>query len=107
MFSPEFTGQRAQILSHDHTHHLECSDCQYQTFVACVPLSPKHFKLSSMFTKLYIQSPVHVLQVGVKKCVGGAKGHIIGFGADPKGTLGAPKGTVPFGKGLARTLVFT
>ena len=30
--------------------------------------------------------------------------HIIGFWADPKGTLGAPKGTVPFGKGLARTL---
>ena len=26
------------------------------------------------------------------------KGHIIGFGAAPKGTLGAPKGTVPFGK---------
>ena len=33
-----------------------------------------------------------------------AKGHIVHFGADPKGTLGAPKGTVPFGKGLARTL---
>ena len=76
VFSPEFTGQRAQILSHDHAHHLECSDCQYQTFVACVPLSPKHFKLSSMFTKLYIQSPVHVLQVGVKNML-----------VEPKGTL--------------------
>ena len=36
VFSPEFTGQRVQILSHDHTPHLECSDCQYQTFAACV-----------------------------------------------------------------------
>ena len=54
VFSPEFTGQRAQIISHDHTPHLECSDCQYQTFGACVELSTKHF---SMFIKLYIQSP--------------------------------------------------
>ena len=51
VFSPEFTGQRAQIISHHHTHHLECSDCQYQAFVTCVPLSTKHFKcsLSSIF----------------------------------------------------------
>ena len=28
VFSPEFTGQRAQIISQDHVHHLECSDCQ-------------------------------------------------------------------------------
>ena len=35
VFSPEFTGQRAQTLSYDHTPHLECSDCQYQTLVAC------------------------------------------------------------------------
>ena len=35
---------------------------------------------------------------------GWPKGHIAGFGADPKGTLEAPKGTVPFGIGLARTL---
>ena len=54
VFSPEFTDQRAQILSHDHTHHLECSDCQYQTFVACVPLSPKHF--SSDAKLLYSES---------------------------------------------------
>ena len=40
---PEFTGQRAQVLSYDHTHHLECSDCHYQTFVACILLSTKHF----------------------------------------------------------------
>ena len=26
VFSPEFTGGRAQIISHDHTPHLECSD---------------------------------------------------------------------------------
>ena len=38
--------------------------------------------------------------------MGGAKGHIVGFGADPKGTLKPPKGTVPFGKGLARTLIY-
>ena len=42
------------ILSHDHTPHLECSDCQYQTFAACVLLSTKHFSsvqcsLSSIF----------------------------------------------------------
>ena len=43
VFSPEFTGRRAQIISHDHTHHLECSDCHYQTFVVCVPLPTKHF----------------------------------------------------------------
>ena len=66
VFSPEFTGRRAQIIFHDHTPHLECSDYQYQTLVACVPLSTKHFK----FTKLYIQSPdsfeVQVVQVAVK-----------------------------------------
>ena len=33
------------------------------------------------------------------------KGHISDSGADPKGTLDAPKGTVPLGIGLARTLV--
>ena len=54
VFSPEFTGRRAQILSHDHTHHLERSDCQYQIFAACVLLSTKHFSsvqssLSSIF----------------------------------------------------------
>ena len=27
VLSPEFTGRRAQIISHDHAHHLECSDC--------------------------------------------------------------------------------
>ena len=43
VFSPEFTGQKAQIVSHDHAPHLECSDCQYQTLVACVPLSTKCF----------------------------------------------------------------
>ena len=43
VFSPEFTGRRAQIISHDHAHHLERSDCHYQTLVACVLLSTKHF----------------------------------------------------------------
>ena len=45
VFSPEFTGQRAQIILHGHPHHLEYSDCHYQTFVACVPLSTKHFSV--------------------------------------------------------------
>ena len=27
VFSPEFTGRRAQIIFHDHTPHLEHSDC--------------------------------------------------------------------------------
>ena len=29
VLSPEFIGQRAQIKFHDHTHHLECSDCKH------------------------------------------------------------------------------
>ena len=29
-----------------HAPHLECSDCQYQTLVACVPLSTKYFSLT-------------------------------------------------------------
>ena len=44
-------SQRAQIISHDHPPHFECSECQYQR----VPLSTK-FQLSSMFTEFYIQS---------------------------------------------------
>ena len=72
----------------DPAPHLECSDSQYQTLVACVPLSTKDSKFSSMFTEFYSQSP-----------------DIVGFGADSEGTLEPPKGTVPFGKGLARTLV--
>ena len=51
--------------------------------------------------KFYIQSPDSFQVLGIW---GGTKGHIIGFWADPKGTLWAPKGTVPFEKGLARTL---
>ena len=39
MFSLEFTDQRVQIISHDHTPHLVYSNCQYQTLVACVTLS--------------------------------------------------------------------
>ena len=67
-FPPKFTGRRAQIISHDHTPHLECSDCHYQTLVECVPLSTKHFSsvqcsLSSTFTA---QTPVQVVQVAVK-----------------------------------------
>ena len=37
--------------------HLECSDSQYQTLVACVPLSTKDSKLSSTFTEFCSQSP--------------------------------------------------
>ena len=36
VFSPGFTGQRAQIVSHGHAPHLEC---QYPTLVSCVLLS--------------------------------------------------------------------
>ena len=28
---------------YDHAPHFECGDCQYQTLVACLPLSTKHF----------------------------------------------------------------
>ena len=38
---------------------------------------------------------------------GRPKGHIVFFVADPKGTLDPPMGTVPFGKGLVRTLMLT
>ena len=41
----------------DHAPHLECGDSQYQTLVACVPLSTKDSKLSSMFTEFCSQSP--------------------------------------------------
>ena len=34
------------------------------------------------------------------------KEHIVGFVADVKGTLNPPKGAVPFGKDLVRTLDF-
>ena len=57
VFSPEFLGRRAQIISYDPAPHLECSDSQYQTLVACVPLSTKDSKLSSMFTEFCSQSP--------------------------------------------------
>ena len=75
VFSPGFTGQRAQIISHDHAPHLDCSDCQ-------------------------------VVQVAVKNMLvlRWSQRHIVSFVADPKGTLEPPKGTVPFGKSLARTL---
>ena len=55
VLSPQFTGQRSQIISHGHVPHLECSDCQYQALVTCVPLLTNHF--SSMFTEFYIQNP--------------------------------------------------
>ena len=108
VFSPEFTGQRAQIISHDHTPHLECSDCQHQTLVACVPLSTKHFSsvqcsLSSIFrawTVLKFKQFKWLLKI----CWfwGGAKEHIVSFVADPKGTLflcGRPKGHIRAPKG--------
>ena len=54
----------------DHAPHLECSGSQYQTLVACVPLSTKDSKLSSVFTEFCSQSPdsskVQVVQVAAK-----------------------------------------
>ena len=105
MFSPD---QRAKILSHDHAHHLECSDCQYQTLVACVPLSTKHFSwVQCSVCKFYIYSEetVQVVQVAIKNMLvlrWSQRAHCWFWGR-PKGQLGAPKGTVPFGKGLAKT----
>ena len=66
MFSPEFTGQRAQILSHDHAHHLERSDFQYQTLVSCVPLSTKHFSSVQCSLSSIFRAQVQVVQVAVK-----------------------------------------
>ena len=54
MFLPEFLGRMAQVISVTTPPHLECSDSQYQTLVACVPLSTKDSKLSSMFTEFCI-----------------------------------------------------
>ena len=95
MFSPEFTGHRAQILSHDYDHHLECNDCQYQALVACVPLSTKHFSLvlcllSSIFrAQTVFFFKVQVVQVAVR------------FWSRSQGHISSPKGlTVPFGKGV-------
>ena len=42
---------------YDPAPHLECSDCQYQTLIACVPLSTKDSKSSSMFTEFCSQIP--------------------------------------------------
>ena len=80
MFSPEFTGQRAQIIFHDHTPHLEYSDCHYQMFVACVPLSTKHFKcsLSSIPDSFLVQVAVKdmlVLRWTQRGHCGRPKGH--------------------------------
>ena len=42
---------------YDPAPHLECGDCQYQSLVACVPLSTKYSKFSSMFIEFCSQSP--------------------------------------------------
>ena len=49
----DLQAKRVQIMSHDHAPHLECSNCQYQTLVSCVPLLvrlPKQLGSSSIFT---------------------------------------------------------
>ena len=90
VFSLEFTGQRAQILSHDHAHHLECSHCQYQTLVAGVPLSTKQFSSVQCSLSSIFRVQAQIVQVGVKNMLvlrwnqrahywiwGRPKGHII------------------------------
>ena len=77
------------------------------TIVTCVPLSTKHFSwvqcsLSSIFRQLSSSS-----SNGCWKCWSGTKRHIVDFEADIEGTLESAKDTVPFGKGLARTLMCT
>ena len=80
--------------------------CHYQTFVACTTVNKAFY---SMFTEFYIQSPdSYLVQVAVKNMLvlrwnqrahywflGRPKGHI-------RGPPPPPKGTVPFGKGLAQ-----
>ena len=75
VFSSEFTDQRAQLIPHDHAPHLECSDCKYQTLVACVPLSAKYF---SIHWVLYSDSSSS-----------SSSGHwkYVGLGVEPKGTM--------------------
>ena len=94
MFSPEFTGQRAQIISHDHTHHLEC-----------VIVSTKHLLqvyFLAQLAKLYIQSPDSFFLSSSSSS--GCFKNMLVLRWNQRGTLGAPKGTVPFGKGLVSTL---
>ena len=110
VFSPEFTGQRAKIISHDHTPHLECIVIvTTKRLLHVVQLSTKHL---SMFTKFYIQSPdsflIQAVQVAVKNMLvlrWNQRGTLFllwqtqrGPLEAPKGTLETPKGTVPFGK---------
>ena len=97
VFLPEFTSQWAQIISHDHTYHLECSD-KY--------LLLRVYHCQQSINVLHSQ-PRQFLSSSGCGCWfwGGAKGHIVYFVAAPNGTLEPSKGTVPFGKSLARTLV--
>ena len=69
-FSLEFTGQRTQILSHDHAHHLECSDCHYQTLVAGVSLSTKQFSSVQCSLSSIFRVQAQIVQVGVKNMLG-------------------------------------
>ena len=79
--------------------------CQYQTFAACVLLSTKHFSsVQCSLSSIFRAQTVQVVQVGVKNMLVLRWNPLLVFWVDPKGTLGAPKDTVPFGKGLARTL---
>ena len=105
VFSTEFTGQRSQILSHDHAHHLECSDCQYQTLVECVLLSTKH--LSSVQSSMFRVFKVQVVQVGVKNMFvlrWSQKVHYW-FWVRPKGHIRGPKWHSALWKRPERTLV--
>ena len=82
---------KAQTISRDHALHHECSNCQHQTLVTCVPLSTKHFSsVQWSLHKFYIR---YLFKLHV------------GFGADPNVALEAPKGTMSFERGLARTLL--
>ena len=57
--------------------------------------STKHFNLSSMFT---IQSPVHVLQVGVKNMLVEPKGTLLVLGQTQRAHLGPQRAQCPLEK---------
>ena len=107
IFSPEFTGQRAQLVSRDHAPHLDIvvvSTMQLLHVYLCQQSILVKFNVdwvpyleSRQFSKFKYRG---VLQVAVKNILvlgqsqrahcwfrGGAKEHIVDFGANPKGTL--------------------
>ena len=76
---------------------------QYQILVACVYHC--QYTSQSKFFRTQTVSKLKEFKWQLKTCWfwGGPKGNIVSFGTDSKCMLEPPKGSVLFGKGLART----